>query len=85
MKYLDTSFENIERIKEARVNINKGIMLLSCLYGISGIFSLGLFLFGYKTSGIFMLLFCVMYIILIGALVIKRELFSIAILIKEKE
>lgn len=85
MKFLDTAVEDVDRIKKGRNNINIGITLLFVGFIIYGIISLGLYAFEYKASAIFMMLFCVMDLILISALIVKREIYSLAILIKEKK
>lgn len=85
MKFLDTVVEDVDRIKKGRSNINIGITLLFVGFIIYSIIFLVFYGFGYKASAIFLMLFCVMDLILIFALIIKREIYSIAILIKEKK
>jgi len=85
MKFLDTSIENVERIKEGRDSINMGILGLIIIWICFSVFSLILYFIGYYFSAIWFGVFCVEYIVLIGWLVLKRESYSLAILIKEEK
>jgi len=85
MKFLDTSIESVERIKEGRDNINMIIPILIVFWICFSVLSLALYLVGYYFSAIWFGVFCVEYLVLIGWLVVKRKSYSLAILIKEEE
>ena len=82
--YLDTNLESPFRIKEARNNINKAAVILQ---GI-GLFPLFCSLFFLLNNYfIFMNICWVLYIsieVTVVGLVIKREIYSIALIIKER-
>jgi len=83
MKYLDTVTESTDRLKEARNNINKGILFLLFAFVISFILGVFSIFFSYSFS-----LLCytgaICYLVLMIGLILKREIYSLAILIKEK-
>ena len=81
--YLDTALEDTERIKKARSNINKWAVISVIIFFIVFIFGYFLYSIGLKVTGLMFVIISLIYLILSGELVIKRELFSIAILIKE--
>lgn len=85
MKFLDTVTENIDRIDEARNNLNKGINFLFIGFCIFGFISLFFYLFDYKVTAIYLMILNSMYLLLIVGLMIKREIFSLAIILKEKK
>jgi len=85
MKYLDTVTEGIDRIKEARENINKLVIyVLLAFVGFMSV-SLVLYIVDMKASAIWMGLFAICYLMLMIGLVVKREIYSLAIILKQKE
>ena len=84
MKYLDTVTESVERIKEGRNNINKGITFIFIIWILFFIITFLVFIVDIDYA-IWLSTFVILYLILLISLVIKREIYSIAILLKEKE
>lgn len=84
MKYLDTTIENVDRIKKARVNINKAVIFCIFLYII--FYSVGLYIYSieYIVSGLYFFILSIGTLILFVGLVVKREIYSLAIIMKEK-
>lgn len=74
MKYIDTSIENIDRLKKAREHINTGATFISFCSFIC------LFLGFFKTLFFYCSIF---FIVLCVGLMVKREIFSIMIYLKE--
>lgn len=85
MKYLDTVIESKERLDKARNNLNIGIILLFIGFTITGFAGIGLYLVGYIVSGLYLMILSAMYLMLIVSFIIKREIYSLAILIKEEK
>lgn len=85
MKYLDTVTEDVDRIEEARKNIWKGILFLFAGFCILGFISLFFYLIEYKLTAILMMIISGMYLTLMIGLMVKREIYSLTILIKEKK
>ena len=89
MKYIDTSTAPIERLKQARENINIGtIILIIASFLLIWLGALSPLLFSSNIK-IYITLFCYVsaigYLMLVVGLILKRELYSIVILIKEKK
>lgn len=81
--YLDTVTEDAERIRKARdrINITSAVMLIEFLIFIL----IGFYLMYNEISGYyFFYIFSLMPLIIGVSLVIKRELFSIMIFLKEE-
>jgi len=76
--YLDIAKEDPERIKKGRKNVERTATLSLMMFGIS------LILIGVTNTIIFGHLSIIFLIMMIG-LIIKREIYSIAIILKEKE
>lgn len=85
MKYLDMVVEDVDRIDTGRLNLNRTIYFLFGCWLFFMCFSMILYLINYFFSAIFMSMFAVSYLILISALVVKREIYSLAILIKKSK
>ena len=85
MKYLDTVVEDTDRIKKGRKNINIGITLLLICFTITSLLSFCLYYIGFIITGIYFIALAVCYFILMASLIIKREIYSIAIILKEKK
>jgi len=82
MKYIDTTVESVDRLKEARENINKGIIVLLIVFASIGILGAVFFAFEYTATGIMFLISSSMYLCLLVGLIIKREIYSLAIIMK---
>ena len=85
MEFIDTATEDVERIKKARENISKGATLMLIPFGIMAFTGLGLYFVGYIVTGLYFMASSLCYTVLIVGLIIKREIFSLAILIKEEQ
>ena len=83
--YLDTAEESINRIKEGRRNLNSGVLVTFGLFLFMVFLTVVTILtgsfFSVFINGIILILTLSLYI----GMVIKRELYSIAILMKEKK
>ena len=81
-KYLDTSVENINRIKEARNNVNKiavfSLIAYIICYSIACIF----YLAGINVGSILIMTCGLIFILLSVGLIIKREIYSIMIFLR---
>ena len=82
MKYLDTVVESTDRIKKARENINKTIILLFIGFVFTGFIGFVFYLWGYVITGIYFECMAILYMLLIVGLVVKREIFSLAVIMK---
>ena len=83
--YKDTVVETVESIKKSRNNINLTAFLLLIPYAF--FYSMGsvLYLFGYNITGIYFFILAVCFLILMIGLVVKREMYSIMIYLKEEK
>jgi len=83
LKYLDTVEENVERLRKARDNMNLSIILM----GVTAVFMFCIGLYLYLEllliTGIYFFIMGMMDIILLVGIVLKRETYSLVILIKE--
>lgn len=85
MKFLDTATEEVVRIKEGRRNINIGITIIFFAFLTSAtLLFLSLFYQIVFTFMFFSGVLCILSLILMGVLVLKREIYSLAVLLKEK-
>ena len=82
MKYLDTVYEKKERINKARENLNIVILLVFIGFAVSGLIGFGFVRINYLITGLYFECTAVMYLVLGVGLIIKREIFSIAIILK---
>ncbi|MBD3263642.1 MAG: hypothetical protein GF375_00890 [Candidatus Omnitrophica bacterium] len=82
-KYLDLTKEDTKRIKEARANINKWAVISFIIFGIVFAFGYVLYFLDYNVTGLMFIIISLIYLILSGELVLKREIFSIALMLKE--
>ena len=85
MKYIDTVTEGVERLKDARKNMNKGVILLFISWIFVMIFSIFLFFIKWKVSATWFAALSVGYLVMIFGLIIKREIFSMMIYLKEEK
>lgn len=86
-KWIDTTTESIERLKEARENLSRGVrwllgssmllLFVGWILCVTHIYVIGL--------GVGVLMFGIAYLIVGLASVIKREIFSLAIILREKK
>jgi len=79
MKYLDTTIESIERIEGGRKHINAGITFMAIVSFVS--LFIGTLFNSY--FGIIFLSFGIFSIVVVIGLVLKREIFSMMIFLKE--
>lgn len=84
MKYLDIVIEDVERIKKGRETINKSIPIVLILWIVFSVFSIVFYLLNLKVSAIWIGVLAISYFILEVGLIIKREIYSIMIFLKEK-
>lgn len=84
LTYLDTVVETKERLTLARQNINIFAIVMAVSYVIYTIVGLLVFLSGSVSLGTFVLVYSVFFLVLFVAFVIKREIYSLAILIKKQ-
>ena len=85
LNYLDTTIESIERLKEARENINKAIFIDFIVFVFSFFFSFFLFFIVNQMIGIYFVVLSAMYVITIIGLILKREIYGIMIYLKAYE
>ena len=85
LTYLDTVVETKERLTLARQNINIFAIVMAVSYVIYTIVGLLVFLSGSASLGTFVLVYSVFFLVLFVAFVIKREIYSLAILIKKQQ
>jgi hypothetical protein len=83
--YKDTVVEDVESIKESRSNINKGACLTVIPYAIFFFMGVILHMMGYIVTGIYFIIIAVAFLILMMGLVLKREMYSIMIYLKEEK
>ena len=81
-KYLDTTKEDAERLKKARSNINKGCALASITFILAYLIGV-LFLLISVTIGLLFIVIGIIFVVMSGNLMIKREIFSMMIWLKE--
>jgi len=84
LKYLDTVTENIERIEKARIHLNEGIVLSLIGFGLINIVGLIIYIYGYPITSIIFFVFGFIYFLMMIAMVIKREIFSMMIFFKKQ-
>ena len=82
MKYLDTSIEDVDRIKEARNNINKGTILTLLFSFIILLLGVAFMFYDEYSLGISFLVIAVFYFIMAIGLILKREIFSMMIFLR---
>jgi len=85
MKYLDTVTENIDRVKKGRENINKGLVFIMLGWIVYIVLSLILYLTQLYFSAIWIAVLGISFLILTVGIVVKREIYSLAILVKNME
>ena len=85
MKFLDTSIESCERLDEARKHLNWGFITMFISFILCGLFAFYLYRAGWVVTGLYFFGFCIMDLVLITGLVLKREIYSLAILIKKED
>jgi len=81
--YLDTNMESVFRIREARKHINTALFIIALIF--TGIFLVGILSFtinNYITGIYALLLSCINGMLMVG-LMVKREIYSIALILKE--
>ena len=83
LKYLDIVVESSERLRKARENINTGVLMILICFIIFGIASSFCVLFDYMLLAFLLLGYAVMYLLLLMGLVLKREIYSLSIFIKD--
>lgn len=79
MKYLDIVVEDVERINEGRRNINTGATVIFLTF----IFSI--FVFYFINDILFFGVISILCLVILCGLMIKREIYSLAILIKKQQ
>jgi hypothetical protein len=85
LDYIDTTNEDINRLKEARKNIHIGTLLLGLLVILSLIFFEYFLFIGEWHYMDFFSFMAIIYLVLMVGLIIKREIFSIMIFLRTKE
>jgi len=83
--YKDTVVETVESLKKSRNNINILACLLITPYAFFAFIGLGFYLIGYIVTGLYMFAGALGFLILLGCLIIKREIYSIMIYLKEEK
>jgi hypothetical protein len=83
--YKDTVVETVESIRNSRKNINILACLLIIPYAFFAFIGLGFYLIGYIVTGLYMFAGALGFLILLGCLIIKREIYSIMIYLKENK
>jgi len=81
--YLDTVFENKERILQGRKHVNMGCTITAILLLIANIFFVYQLLFGSYFIALLLLMVSVTFDVLLMGLILKREIYSLAITLKE--
>jgi len=84
-EFLDTTIEDVERIKKGRANINKTTTFTTVMFVFFLILGVFFYQVNYFFSAIYSMTFAIVLLFLDTALVLKREIFSLAIILKEKE
>ena len=85
LKYLDTCVVDIDRLKKARSNINKGTTLTFIFSILILVMGATFMFFDELSLGITLLVLASFYLIMAIGLVIKREIFSIMIFLRTKQ
>lgn len=85
MKYIDTVIEDSERLKKARKSINYGVDLTLIGFTSFAVISMFFLLINYPVTATFVAVLSISYLILMVGLIIKREIFSVMIYLKEKK
>ena len=85
MKFLDTSIESCERLDEARKHLNWCVILMVFSFIFCWCISYYLYSIGWIVTGLYFMLFSLIDIVLLCVSVLKREIFSLAILIKKED
>lgn len=84
MEYLDTAKEDIVRIRKGRKNIQRGIsFLFLMIFVVLFIIIIGTLVISFLFLLLFTVLFVALIVLLIG-LVVKREIYSLMIFLKEE-
>jgi hypothetical protein len=83
--YKDTVVETVESLKKSRNNINLTAFLLlipyAFFYGMGSV----LYLFEYNITGIYFFILSIGFLIIMVGVVLKREMYSIMIYLKEEK
>jgi len=84
VKYTDCVVEDVETIKDKRKNINLTAHVSLIYFFITYVTSFICYFLHYNVLGILLMVAgCILMVLIVG-LIIKRELFGIVILLKEK-
>jgi len=83
LKYIDTVVESSERLRKARENINTGALIILIFFIILDMSSSLCVLFDYMLLAFLLLGYAIMYLLLFMGLVLKREIYSLSIFIKD--
>lgn len=84
MEFLDTAEADVVRIRKGRKNIQRGITAMVLLIFVTMFFIIvGTLVISFLFLLLFTILFVGMFVLIVG-LIVKREIFSMMIYLKEK-
>lgn len=85
IKFKDTVKADVADLKVARENLHKGIILLLFAWIMILCLALCFYFIQHKVTALMFLGCSILYLIIVVALIIKREIYSVMIYLKQKE